>query len=78
MKQYGILLEDFRENGEFVNDCIFTMMHHVSGDLDFMGTLFQPTILKTFSRIWETEYELCEVCCAKFYVSKTPLSINDC
>lgn len=29
MHQYGLLLEDFRENGAFVNDCIFTMMHHV-------------------------------------------------
>lgn len=61
MSQYGILLEDFRDNGEYINDCIFTMMHHISGDLGFMEALFQPTILKTFSTIWETEYELCEV-----------------
>lgn len=61
MHQYGLLLEDFRENGEFVNDCIFTMMHHIGGDLGHIDILFQPMILKTFSKIWETEYELCDV-----------------
>ncbi|XP_034473060.1 protein timeless isoform X2 [Drosophila innubila] len=60
MHYYGILLEDFNNNGEFVNDCIFTMMHHISGDLGQIGVLFQPIILKTFSRIWEAEYELCD------------------
>lgn len=61
MRQYGILLENFKENGEFVNNCIFTMMHHIGGDLNNVATLFQPTILKTFSQIWETDYELCDV-----------------
>lgn len=60
MHQYGLLLEDFRENGAFVNDCIFTMMHHVGGDLGLINVLFQPNILKTFSLIWETEYEICD------------------
>ncbi|CAH1113832.1 unnamed protein product [Psylliodes chrysocephalus] len=60
MRQYGILLENFKENGEFVNNCIFTMMHHIGGDLNNVATLFQPTILKTFSQIWETDYELCD------------------
>ncbi|EDO63569.1 AGAP008288-PA [Anopheles gambiae str. PEST] len=60
MHQYGLLLEDFRENGAFVNDCIFTMMHHVGGDLGHINVLFQPSILKTYSQIWETEYELCD------------------
>lgn len=61
MQQYGLLLENYYENGEFVNDCIFTMMHHIGGDLGHVTTLFQPVILKTYSRIWETEYEICEV-----------------
>lgn len=61
MHQYGLLLENFRENGEFVNDCIFTMMHHVSGDLGKASILFQPGILKTYSRIWESEYEIRDV-----------------
>uniref|UniRef100_A0A0K8TSI5 Putative dna topoisomerase i-interacting protein n=1 Tax=Tabanus bromius TaxID=304241 RepID=A0A0K8TSI5_TABBR len=60
MHQYGLLLEGFRENGEFVNDCIFTMMHHIGGDLGHVTTLFQPAILKTYTLIWETEYELCD------------------
>lgn len=61
MQQYGILLESFLENGEFVNDCILTMMYHVGGELGEVMALFQPVILKTFSKIWETEYELCDV-----------------
>lgn len=61
MHQYGLLLENFSENGEFVNDCIFTMMHHIGGDLGHVAILFQPSILKTFSLIWETEYEICDV-----------------
>ncbi|KAJ3653394.1 hypothetical protein Zmor_012648 [Zophobas morio] len=60
MRQYGLLLESFKENGEFVNNCIFTMMHHIGGDLEHVTTLFQPSILKTFSQIWETDYELCD------------------
>lgn len=61
MQQYGILLEGFLENGEFVNDCILTMMYHIGGELGKVTALFQPVILKTYSRIWETEYELCDV-----------------
>lgn len=62
MRQYGLLLENFMQNGEFVNNCIFTMMHHIGGDLKNVSTLFQPSILKTFSKIWETDYEICDVC----------------
>lgn len=60
MHHYGLLLENFRTNNEFVNDCIFTMMHHVGGDLGQVSILFQPGILKTFSNIWESEYEICD------------------
>lgn len=61
MHHYGVLLENFLDNGEYVNDCIFTMMHHIGGDLDLVAILFQPHILKTFSQIWQTEYEICDV-----------------
>lgn len=61
MSQYGLLLENFLENGEFVNDCILTMMYHVGGELQQVTALFQPIILKTYSKILETEYELCDV-----------------
>ncbi|GLG92543.1 Protein timeless [Gryllus bimaculatus] len=60
MHQYGLLLEDFQNNGEFTNDCVFTMMHHIGGDLEQVASLFQPNILKTFSKIWETDYEVCD------------------
>lgn len=61
MQKYGMLLEDFDNNGKFINDCIFTMMHHIGGDIDNISTLFQPNILKTFSRIWESDYDICDV-----------------
>jgi timeless len=60
MYQYGFLLESFLNNGEYINDCIFTMMHHVSGELGQISMLFQPHILKTFSLIWDTDYEVCD------------------
>lgn len=60
MHQYGLLLESFAENGEYVNDCIFTLMHHVGGELDSLFTLFQPKILKTLTSIRKSEFEICE------------------
>ncbi|XP_068209614.1 protein timeless isoform X3 [Palaemon carinicauda] len=59
MKQYGRLLENFDVNDETVNDCIFTMMHHVAGDLRNVNVLLQPCILRTFLRIWKEGFELC-------------------
>lgn len=61
MHHYGVLLENFRDNGDIVNDCIFTMFHHVGGDLNQVAILFQPKILKTFSKLWENECEICDV-----------------
>lgn len=43
------------------NKGCFTLMHHVAGELGQVAILFQPNILKTYSRIWETEYEICDV-----------------
>jgi timeless len=86
MNHYGTLLENFQDNGEYVNDCIFTMIHHgkrkifptifsnfttlfyhknhvktiVGGDINHAEFLFQPIFLKTFSRILETEFEVCD------------------
>lgn len=59
MRQYGRLLENFNVNDETVNDCIFTMMHHVAGDLRNVNVLLQPSILRTFLRIWKEGFELC-------------------
>lgn len=66
MYHYGLLLTDFEHNGEYVNDCIFTMMHHIGGKIEQITSLFQPVILKTFSKIYETEYMLCDVSLKKF------------
>lgn len=60
MYQYGLLLEDYEGNGEFVNDCIFTLMHHVGGELGSIISLFQPKILKIFTSIWKSEFEICD------------------
>ena len=67
MHHYGILLENFNTNGEYVNDCIFTMMHHVGGEMNQVSLLFQPTILKTFSRLWDAEHEICDVSLNKLF-----------
>lgn len=60
MAQYGMLLNDYLVNGEYVNNCIFTLMHHVGGELDSLITLFQPNILKTFTAIWKSDFEICD------------------
>ncbi|XP_071541193.1 protein timeless isoform X2 [Panulirus ornatus] len=59
MRQYGRLLENFNINDETVNDCIFTMMHHIAGDLRNVNVLLQPAILRVFLRIWKEGFELC-------------------
>lgn len=61
MRQYGRLLENFSVNDETVNDCIFTMMHHIAGDLRNVNVLLQPCILRVFLRIWKEGFELCVV-----------------
>lgn len=61
MRQYGRLLENFNANDETVNDCIFTMMHHIAGDLRNVNVLLQPCILRVFLRIWKEGFELCVV-----------------
>jgi timeless protein len=49
-------LENFKTNGTLVNDCIFTMLHHVGCDLDRVDLLIEPVILRTFSKIWEDAF----------------------
>ena len=61
MRQYGHLMEAYETNSDSVNDAIFTMMHHISGDLQRPEALFVPQILKAFSDIWEQEHnKICE------------------
>lgn len=58
MDTFGKILQDFKTNSDFVNDCILTMMHHVAGDLMSPDCLFQPVILKTFSLIMESDIDV--------------------
>lgn len=58
MTRYGTALEDFRTNETFVNDCIFTMMHHVGCDLHEIALVCQPNILRCFAKIWEESFHV--------------------
>jgi timeless protein len=60
MRQYGRLLDNFVDNDAQTNDSIFTIMHHIAGDLNSPETLCMPSILRTFSRIWEQGKEVCD------------------
>ena len=51
MRHFGSLLEEYERNTPFLNDCIFTLMHHIAGDLARPQTLFLPSILKSFTKI---------------------------
>lgn len=53
MRQYGHLLQNFQSNSITINDAVFTMMHHISGDLERPDVLFIPQVLKAFAEIWE-------------------------
>lgn len=55
MQKYGYLLQNFVRNDHHVNNCVFTMMHHVAGDCLRPEALLQVDILKTFLQIWDTE-----------------------
>ena len=35
-------------------------MHHIAGDLDKPQILFLPSILQSFSKIWEQGLQICE------------------
>ncbi|KAG8232642.1 hypothetical protein J437_LFUL012602 [Ladona fulva] len=61
VQKYGQLLAAFQENGEFVNDCVFTMLHHIGGgEVNRPETLFQPTLLRAFSAMWESDFDICD------------------
>lgn len=56
MARYGTALEGFRTNGPFVNDCIFTMLHHVGCDLSEITLVCQPNIMRHFASIWQEAF----------------------
>ncbi|XP_023344362.1 protein timeless isoform X2 [Eurytemora carolleeae] len=60
MTPYGFLLEKYRENTNTVNDCIFTMMHHVAGDLSCPQALNIEPMKKTIRQITKQGVVLCD------------------
>lgn len=58
MQKYGRLLENFEYNNAVVNNCIFTMMHHVAGDCEKPNALLQVQILRTFLEILDSNAPL--------------------
>ncbi|XP_065307898.2 protein timeless isoform X2 [Dermacentor albipictus] len=61
MERYGVVLKDYRKNSVLVNDCVFTMMHHVAGDLKRPEALFHPSILSSFVNILNEGAEIPEL-----------------
>ena len=56
LRCYGLALEDFKKNDPFVNDCIFTLFHHVGIYLGQTDLLCDPIILRSFGKIWKEEF----------------------
>lgn len=61
MQKYGRLLENFEYNNAVLNNCIFTMMHHVAGDCEKPNALLQVQILRTFLEILDSNTPLTQV-----------------
>ncbi|VVC44778.1 Timeless protein [Cinara cedri] len=58
MFNYGTVLQNYKKNDAVVNEAVFTMMHHIIGEVENTTVLFQPTIMKTFLKIYEEENEV--------------------
>jgi len=58
VRAYGYLLENYEQNSPCLNDCIMTMLHHISGDCGRPEVLLQIPILSTFMEIYENEFPL--------------------
>jgi len=53
MLKYNSILDEFKSNTSGVNNCVFTMMHHVAGDCQSPDVLLQIPIVQNFLNILE-------------------------
>lgn len=56
-----MVLKDYKNNEEIVNEAVFTMMHHIIGEVENTTVLLQPVILKIFFKIFDNKENLYEV-----------------
>lgn len=61
MFKYGMVLKDYENNEEIVNEAVFTMMHHIIGEVENTTVLLQPIILKIFFKMFDNKENLYEV-----------------
>jgi hypothetical protein len=68
LARYGSALTDFRTNGPFINESIFSILLHITNDLGKIDLLLHPVILRPFVKIWEESlyvsfHFLKQICC---------------
>lgn len=73
MFKYGIVLTNYKNNEDVVNEAIFTMMHHIMGEVKHSTVLLQPIILKTFFKLFDSKESLYEVSLTNVYFKQLKL-----
>ncbi|XP_037076375.1 protein timeless-like [Pollicipes pollicipes] len=58
IKHYTDLLRFHATNPPVLNDAIFTILHHVAGDVGRIELLIQPSVLRIFSDILTSQLPL--------------------
>lgn len=53
MLKYEMVLQNYKENDEFFNEAVFTMVYQIIGESKI---LVQSNIMKTFLMIYEEKY----------------------
>ena len=61
MRNYGVLVETVEHNSMMVNNCVFTMMHHIAGDCGKPEVLLQVHILKAFLEMCDKDIRVTQV-----------------
>lgn len=53
MYNYGIVLQNYEQNSEMVNESVFCMMQYIISEVENPTAIYQPIILKTFLKIFK-------------------------